>query len=198
MLKTELNGLEAAPRIREVSPTSKILFVSESRSADIVDAALSNGACGYVVKSDAATDLLFAIEAVLEGKRFLSASLTGCVLVTSKTGASQGERPTDDNPYLRFAKNSHISKFLEAVMDSTAADFCAVQLYDSKNHLLKIVAEHGFDSEFLDNLHALGDNVRSACNESMNEQCRVVVKDVATDPSNSSTPWIIAASGFSQ
>lgn len=48
-----LNGIEAARRIREVSPTSKILFVSENRSPDIAEEALSTGAGGYVVKSDA-------------------------------------------------------------------------------------------------------------------------------------------------
>lgn len=72
-----LNGIEAARRIREVSPASKILFVSENRSAGIAEGALSTGAGGYVVKSDAAGELLPAVDTVLKGKRFLSASLTG-------------------------------------------------------------------------------------------------------------------------
>jgi DNA-binding NarL/FixJ family response regulator len=72
-----LNGIEAARRIREVSPASKILFVSENRSLDIVDKALSTGAGGYVAKSDAGSALLPAVKAVLEGKRFVSASLAG-------------------------------------------------------------------------------------------------------------------------
>jgi CheY-like chemotaxis protein len=72
-----LNGIEAARRIREVSPASKILFVSENRSAGIAEEALSTGAGGYVVKSDAAGELLPAVDTVLKGKRFLSASLTG-------------------------------------------------------------------------------------------------------------------------
>lgn len=70
-----LNGIEAAHEIREVSPASKILFVSEYRSADIAEAALNAGAGGYVVKSDAASDLSPAVDAVLKGERFLSASL---------------------------------------------------------------------------------------------------------------------------
>jgi DNA-binding NarL/FixJ family response regulator len=47
-----LNGLEVARRIRKVSAASRILFVSENRSADIAEEALSTGASGYVVKSD--------------------------------------------------------------------------------------------------------------------------------------------------
>ncbi len=81
-----INGIEAARRILEYSPLSKILFVSESRSRDIADEALKTGARGYVVKSDAATELLPAIKAVLEGKRFISASLTGLFLVATTVG----------------------------------------------------------------------------------------------------------------
>jgi DNA-binding NarL/FixJ family response regulator len=70
-----LNGIEVARQIRKVCPASKIVFVSDNRSADIANEALSTGAIGYVVKSDAASDLLPAVKAVIEGKRFVSASL---------------------------------------------------------------------------------------------------------------------------
>jgi DNA-binding NarL/FixJ family response regulator len=84
-----INGIEAVRRIREVSPTSKILFVSENRSRDIAEEALSNGAGGYVVKADAGSELLTAIKAVLEGRRFISASLAGQFLVATTLGATQ-------------------------------------------------------------------------------------------------------------
>jgi CheY-like chemotaxis protein len=71
----KLNGLKAVRRIRELSPESKILFLSENRSRDIAEEALRTGAGGYVVKLDAARELLSAVEAVLNGKRFVSASL---------------------------------------------------------------------------------------------------------------------------
>lgn len=48
-----LNGIEAARRIRKLAPESKIIFLSQESSADIVGEALSLGAQGYVVKSDA-------------------------------------------------------------------------------------------------------------------------------------------------
>jgi DNA-binding NarL/FixJ family response regulator len=73
----KLNGIEAARRIREHSPKSKILFFSEYRSRDIVEEALSTGAVGYVAKSDAARQLLAAVKAVLQGKHFVSSSLSG-------------------------------------------------------------------------------------------------------------------------
>ena len=72
-----LNGIEVARRIRQVSPLSKILFVSENRSPDVGQEALRTGASGYVVKSDAANELLPAVKALLKGQRFVSASLAG-------------------------------------------------------------------------------------------------------------------------
>ena len=71
-----LNGIEAAHRIREVSPTSKILFVSQNRSWDIAKEALRSGGNGYVVKSKAASELLPAVEAVLQDKPFVSREVT--------------------------------------------------------------------------------------------------------------------------
>ena len=80
-----MNGIEAARRIREVCAHSKILFVSENRCWDIAEEALRTGALGYVVKSDAASELLPAIQAVLQGQEFVSVTLTDAVL----TGVTQ-------------------------------------------------------------------------------------------------------------
>jgi len=70
-----LNGIEVARRIREQNPKSKILFVSENRSSDVAEEALRAGGGGYVVKSDVASDLLPAVDAVLSDRQFISASL---------------------------------------------------------------------------------------------------------------------------
>src|SRR5436190_4392000 len=72
-----LGGIEAARRIRELSPKSKIVFLSENRSWNIVEEALGTGAGAYVVKSDATMELLPAVDCVLKGKLFVSASLAG-------------------------------------------------------------------------------------------------------------------------
>jgi len=67
-----LSGLEAANRIHRVAPSSKIVFVTQENSFDVVRAALSNGAMGYVLKSDAGSELLEALETVLRGGQFIS------------------------------------------------------------------------------------------------------------------------------
>jgi len=66
-----LNGIEAARRIRELSPRSRILFVSQESSPDVVQEALRTGASGYVVKLDAGRELLAAVDSVLRGEQYI-------------------------------------------------------------------------------------------------------------------------------
>ena len=78
-----LNGIEASRQILQLPQKTRILFVSEQRSGDIVEAALHTGANGFVLKSDAAAELLPAVQAVLQGKPFVSSSLAGTDLGAS-------------------------------------------------------------------------------------------------------------------
>ena len=71
----KLNGIEAARRLRQISPNSKIMIVSMYNSPDVVQAGFSTGALGYVRKTDVKRELLPAIDAVLQGKQFVSSSL---------------------------------------------------------------------------------------------------------------------------
>lgn len=67
----KLNGIEVARRIRQLSPGSKIVFLTQDCDPDVVQAALSTGANGYLYKAHAQSDLLLAIEAVLRGEQFV-------------------------------------------------------------------------------------------------------------------------------
>ena len=70
-----LNGIEAARQIRKLAPACKIIFVSQESSSEVVQEALKLGAWGYVVKTRAASDLLAAVDALLEGRQFVSVGL---------------------------------------------------------------------------------------------------------------------------
>jgi DNA-binding NarL/FixJ family response regulator len=65
-----LYGLEASRRIRELPPNSKIIIVSTESYTHLAQDALRSGAAGYVMKADISDQLLPAIEAVLQGKRW--------------------------------------------------------------------------------------------------------------------------------
>ena len=67
-----LNGIEVARQMRSLVPESKIIFLTQESSADVVQEALGLGARGYVVKIKARVDLFAAVEAVLLGLTFVS------------------------------------------------------------------------------------------------------------------------------
>jgi DNA-binding NarL/FixJ family response regulator len=71
-----LSGIEAARQIRKVAPESKIVYLTAETSAKVAAVALRVGAEGYVLKTEADSDLLVAVEAVMSGKRFVSQNLT--------------------------------------------------------------------------------------------------------------------------
>jgi len=83
----KLNGFEVARRVRELAPSSKIVFFTLDSSNEMVQEALNLGAWGYVSKRRAKADLPAALAAVLQGERFISSGLPTTDL-RSKTTSS--------------------------------------------------------------------------------------------------------------
>jgi DNA-binding NarL/FixJ family response regulator len=65
-----MNGLQACRVLRRQSPELEILFVTQHDSPQMMREAIEAGARGYVVKSNAARDLLEAVEAVSQHRTF--------------------------------------------------------------------------------------------------------------------------------
>jgi DNA-binding NarL/FixJ family response regulator len=73
----KLDGMRAARQIRPIVPRSRIIFVTQERSSEIVQEAMTLGASGYVVKAKVESELLGAIEVVLKGQRFVGSGVDG-------------------------------------------------------------------------------------------------------------------------
>jgi len=71
----EMNGIEAAWRLREEGSLARVVFLTAHNDPDLVEAAVSAGGLGYVLKSHLATDLVSAIWQASVGKTFISASI---------------------------------------------------------------------------------------------------------------------------
>lgn len=67
-----LNGIEAAKRMLEARPSTRVVFLTVEKDRDTCSAALEAGGCGYVLKPRLATDLIPAIELANDGRRFVS------------------------------------------------------------------------------------------------------------------------------
>lgn len=177
-----LNGIDAARQIREIIPSCKILFFSELRSADIAETALRVEGSGYVVKFNAASELVPALKAVLAGERYISALVDDPGVVLAVTGVSNREYPAEANPFMVFGHSTAIQELLASVIDGTRADFGTIQLFDSSNCALKIVAQYGFQTEFLKHFDVVDHTCDCPCARAMKTRLRVIVTEVSSDP----------------
>jgi DNA-binding NarL/FixJ family response regulator len=66
------DGVETAKRICQTAPDAWIIFATQNGDKDIVRAALRTGAKGYLLKTDAESELLTAVAGVLGGDDFVS------------------------------------------------------------------------------------------------------------------------------
>ncbi len=90
-----LNGLDAAARIREALPGSRVLILSMHASDDYVRRALRSGASGYLLKDAAAVELELAVRAVMRGETYLSPRVSTQVVDQYVRGPGVGQGPVD-------------------------------------------------------------------------------------------------------
>jgi DNA-binding NarL/FixJ family response regulator len=84
-----LNGLDAAQRIRERMPKVKLVFLTMQDDPNLAAAAMEMGAAAFVLKHSAGSELLTAIEQVLQGGSYLTPKLRSDDWVTMKQRAKQ-------------------------------------------------------------------------------------------------------------
>lgn len=70
-----MNGLDAAERLKQLLPKVKIVFLTMKDDPNLAAAVLSSGPVGFVLKHSAASELLTAITAVLDGKSYVTPRL---------------------------------------------------------------------------------------------------------------------------
>jgi DNA-binding NarL/FixJ family response regulator len=117
-----LNGIEAARRIRKLS-NSRILFISEHRSADLAKEAMRAGAHGFLVKSDAGSELLPAVTAVLEDRRYASTSLGGHAFIDHLDEQPEDHPPFDCVSIPQARTNVEVSRHHEVAFYPNDASF---------------------------------------------------------------------------
>ena len=157
-----LNGIEAARRIRKLSPQSKILFLSQESSSDVVQEALSLGAMGYVVKAHAGSELLAAVESVRQGRQFVGSRSSGrnCADATDAQAPrtlTQAESPITWSEKRESARNHEaqfycddasfldgLTRFIEAALKGGSA-VIVVATESHRKSLIQKLEAHGVE-----------------------------------------------------
>lgn len=84
-----LNGLDAARRIKQHAPNIKFIFLTMRDDPNLAAAALALGPIAFVLKHSTGTELLKAIDSVLQGKSYVTAKLRADDWVATKARARQ-------------------------------------------------------------------------------------------------------------
>ncbi len=82
----ELNGFDATRLILKAAPQTRVLILTIHDAEQLVDRAMEAGAQGYVGNSFAETDLVFAIETVLQGRTFFNSKTWESPTTTNRRG----------------------------------------------------------------------------------------------------------------
>ena len=86
----ELNGLDAAQRMHDSSPKTKVIILSMHANEEYVAQALKAGAAGYLLKDAATVELDMAIKVVAQGQFYLSPSISRQVVDSYLHGGPSG------------------------------------------------------------------------------------------------------------
>lgn len=91
----ELNGLKATERLKKLCPEIKVLTLTRHADDSYLRQLLQAGACGYVLKQSASTQLISAIRAVAGGGTYLDTAVTGRVIKSIVGGRKLRGAPLD-------------------------------------------------------------------------------------------------------
>lgn len=75
-----LNGIEAAKKISEVCPSTRIVILSVHSTKEHIFRSLQAGACGYILKESAGSEVIKAVRTVYLGRRYLSEKISETVI----------------------------------------------------------------------------------------------------------------------
>jgi DNA-binding NarL/FixJ family response regulator len=142
----ELNGLEATRQIRKLLPKTQVVILSLHYSDQLVREVLDSGARAYVLKSDASTELLLAIEALANNRPFFTSGATQVLLDGFFRPPSDGPQ----TPLMHESLTSRQREVLQLIAEGKSSKEIALALNISvktaETHRVNIMRRLGMHS----------------------------------------------------
>jgi DNA-binding NarL/FixJ family response regulator len=141
----DMNGLEATREILRSNPGTEILILSVHESEQMVHDVLSAGARGYMLKQDAGTDLIAALEALRQHKLYFTPRVSELVL-----GGYLGHAPAEvpDAPFSRLSPREFqiVQLVAESKSNKEVATILDISVKTVESHRAHIMEKLGFHS----------------------------------------------------
>ncbi len=149
----ELNGLEATRRIRQAVPDTEVLIFTMHDSEELVRNVLGAGARGYLLKSDAALQLVPAVESLAQRKPFFAGRISE-VLLEGFLNPDRGKTTPENADRLTSREREIVQLLAEGNSNKEIARGLALSVKTVETHRAAIMRK-------LD-VHSLADLVRFA------------------------------------
>ncbi len=119
-----LQGIEVTQQIKKLYPDLKILILTMHKTKEHLVRALEAGADGYLVKENAYTDLIDAIDTLRQGKNYISSLISDLMadIIRQQSGGRQARAPADiltprEKEVLRFIAEGKTSREIAALLE---------------------------------------------------------------------------------
>jgi DNA-binding NarL/FixJ family response regulator len=142
-----LNGLAAARKLAQQDPNQKIIVLTITDSDQVIREALDAGARGFVLKSDAARDLVSAVEALQRNRMFFTPRVNDMVLAGF---LDKGQKPAHGEspklPKLTPRESEVIQLLAEGKSSKEVACVLNLSTKTAETHRSNIMRKLGFHS----------------------------------------------------
>jgi len=133
-----LRGIEAIKKIRRINKKVKILVLTMHKNEDYVYECLISGARGYILKEDADTELIAAIESIRHDKVYISTSFTSDVIkkLVQQRGGTKGKSVLEA---LTNREREILKLIAEGKTNKKIANLLSISVRTVEHHRLSIM-----------------------------------------------------------
>jgi DNA-binding NarL/FixJ family response regulator len=135
----DLNGVEAARRIRKASANSEILVLSMHYSDQLIREIVDAGVRGYIVKSDSDRDLVIAVETLSKHKPFFTPQATEVILSQFNPGGPVTEIPELIRERLTSREREIVQLLAEGKSSKEVASSLCISVKTAETHRANIM-----------------------------------------------------------
>jgi len=135
----ELNGLEAARKIRKTFPNVEVLILSVHYSDQLIREIVSAGVRGFLVKGDSERDLITAVEALSKHKSFFTPRATDVIINQLQGSGASEEEPELTGHRLTPREREIVQLLAEGRSSKQVAQSLSISVKTAETHRANIM-----------------------------------------------------------
>jgi DNA-binding NarL/FixJ family response regulator len=135
----DLNGVDAAKRIKKASPDTEVLIFSAHYSDQLIREILEAGVRGYIVKSDSDRDLVIAVESLAKKKPFFTSRATEVMLTSFSEGGPKQDASEPLRDRLTTREREIVQLLAEGKSSKEVASSLNISVKTAETHRANIM-----------------------------------------------------------